>query len=105
MTSGWHRGNTEAARARKRQYNSTEHKARRAAGQRQVDAGTAYCWRCGTWLPPGSTWHLGHDDHDRTIYRGPECVPCNMRGAQANAVTIQRSTADRPRPWHSRTWH
>lgn len=42
-----------------------------------VDKGDAHCWRCGAWLDPDQPWHLGHDDHDRSKYRGPECVPCN----------------------------
>jgi hypothetical protein len=42
-----------------------------------VERGEVDCWRCGRWIPPGSVWHLGHDDRDRSVYRGPECVPCN----------------------------
>jgi hypothetical protein len=30
------------------------------------------CWRCGGWVNPSIPWHLGHDDVDRSIYRGPE---------------------------------
>jgi hypothetical protein len=30
------------------------------------------CWRCGHSIQPGQAWDLGHDDHDRTKYRGPE---------------------------------
>ena len=35
------------------------------------------CWRCAEngqphEVDPGC-WDLGHDDHDRSIYRGPEC--------------------------------
>ena len=53
------------------------HVKRRAEAKKQVDAGQANCWRCGRWLPPGEPFDLGHDDDDRTVYRGPECVPCN----------------------------
>lgn len=28
-----------------------------------------------------TTRHLGHDDHDRSITRGPECVECNLTAA------------------------
>ena len=39
------------------------------------------CWRCLCWYPVGTPWDLGHDDHDRTQYRGPECRPCNRATA------------------------
>ena len=53
------------------------HDRLRAHHQRRMDAGRTYtCWRCGDPIDPRS-WHLGHDDHDRGKYRGPECVPCN----------------------------
>lgn len=53
------------------------HQAIRADYQVRMDAGHRYqCWRCGVPIDP-SHWHLGHDDHDRSRYRGPECVPCN----------------------------
>jgi hypothetical protein len=38
------------------------------------------CWRCGEQINPHD-WALGHDDHDRTRYRGPECPPCNYATA------------------------
>lgn len=52
--------------------------------QARMDAGERFnCWRCDTPLGPrrGIDWHLGHDDHDRTIHRGPECAPCNLSTA------------------------
>lgn len=48
--------------------------------QRRMDAGETFaCWRCGKSLGTrrGIDWDLGHDDVDRTRYRGPECVKCN----------------------------
>lgn len=54
-----------------------KHQAERKKWQPIVDRGEAYCWRCGCWLDPAKPWDLGHDDHDRTQYRGPECRPCN----------------------------
>jgi hypothetical protein len=42
-----------------------------------VAAGNVDCWRCGQRINPDDDWDLGHDDHDRTQYRGPEHVSCN----------------------------
>lgn len=42
-----------------------------------VESGRAQCWRCGEAIGPREEWDLGHDDHDRTRYRGPEHVACN----------------------------
>lgn len=57
------------------------HRKERAKWVPVVQAGRAYCWRCGYWLNPTQPWDLGHDDNDRSIYRGPECVPCNRATA------------------------
>jgi len=49
--------------------------------QRRIDTGQVVtCWRCGARIT-GRAWHLGHDDHDRDIIRGPECIPCNLSAA------------------------
>ena len=66
------------ARGYDRDYDRT-----RARWQRRLDAGeTVMCWRpdCATVIDPAH-WHLGHDDHDRSIIRGPECPPCNLSHA------------------------
>ena len=54
-----------------------KHQAERRKWEPIVARGEAYCWRCGCWLDPAKPFDLGHDDQDRTIYRGPECRPCN----------------------------
>jgi hypothetical protein len=63
----------------------------------RVDAGLVDCWRCGQPIQPGQPWDLGHDDHDRTQYHGPE-----HRGRQcpagANRATYGRKTTE-PRRW------
>jgi hypothetical protein len=53
------------------------HQALRAHLAPIVAAGRATCWRCTERIAPGQPWDLGHDDDDRTIYRGIECRPCN----------------------------
>lgn len=64
------------------------HRAQRAAWEPDVAAGRASCWRCGRPILPGQPWHLGHDDHDRSITRGPEHVDCNL--AAAGRATARR---------------
>lgn len=90
MASGWHRRNPDspAARARKAQYRAPEYRKAKAAARVVVDAGLASCWRCGHWLAPGGPWHLGHDDHDRSIIRGPECVTCSSKTAASRGALI-----------------
>lgn len=53
------------------------HQQMRALWVAAVATGQAECWRCHDPLAPGQPFDVGHDDHDRTIYRGPECLPCN----------------------------
>jgi hypothetical protein len=65
-----------------------KHQATRAEWQRVVDAGAAECWRCGQAIRPGDDWHLGHDDHDRTKYRGPECPSCNTKTGGRNGAAV-----------------
>lgn len=50
-----------------------------------VKAGAAKCWRCGKPIPPNTEWHLGHDDNDRSIIRGPEHPLCNLSAAGKSA--------------------
>jgi hypothetical protein len=65
------RGNTTS-----RGYGA-KHQALRKKVAITVKAGRAVCWRCGQPILPGMLWDLGHDDYDRTVYRGPECRRCN----------------------------
>lgn len=60
-----------------------DHVRLRADYQRRMDAGEVFvCWRCAERGRPHDVdpddWHLGHDDHDRSIYRGPECTTGNL---------------------------
>lgn len=77
-----HRRQAEQARGSRadRGYNAT-HIRTRADWQRRIDAGEhVTCWRCAASIT-GRAWHLGHDDTDRTITRGPECITCNLSAA------------------------
>ena len=60
-----------------------------------VNAGRATCWRCGQPIHPGTPWDLGHDDHDRTKYRGPEHTHCNRSAAGRKGNARQRSRRTR----------
>lgn len=78
-----HRREKDAARGRRqaRGYDA-EHVRLRAAWQRRLDAGErVVCWRCEELGQPHlidpRSWDLGHDDQDRTSYRGPECAAGN----------------------------
>lgn len=46
-----------------------------------VRSGRAICWRCGEPIAADADFDLGHDDLDRTRYRGPEHVACNRATA------------------------
>ena len=58
------------------------HPQRRAAYLTQLARdGYLVCWRCGGRITTGDDMHVGHDDHDRSITRGPEHRLCNLRAA------------------------
>lgn len=88
---GWHRKRTDtpAVQARKRKYDSAEHRAARARFKVLVDYGLARCWRptCGKILIPGH-WHVGHDDHQIDLIRGPECASCNRKAGASKGARI-----------------
>jgi hypothetical protein len=66
-----------------------KHQAQRAALTPLVAAGGVTCWGCGQPLPPGHPRDLGHDDEDRTIYRGPEHRgPCNRAAGARRAAAV-----------------
>lgn len=76
-----HRSARERRRGTRQQRGyGSDHDRLRAGWQSRLDDGeVVHCWRpdCGRRIDPRA-WHLGHDDHDRTIYRGPECPACNL---------------------------
>jgi hypothetical protein len=52
------------------------HRKARARWQRTINIHGAVCARCGHPIPPGTPWHLDHND-DRTTYLGPSHPHCN----------------------------
>lgn len=97
--SGWNppRGKTSA-----RGYGAA-HQALRKQWQPQVEAGEVRCWRCGNTIIPGTPWHLGHDDQDRHLYRGPEHKKCNLVGASQEAHRRRHRNPTQARG-QSRNW-
>ena len=68
------------------------HQQLRRSWALRVEAGGVTCWRCGQRILSADRWDLGHDDWDRTRYRGPEHRRCN------------RATSGRVKVRHSREW-
>lgn len=72
-------------RTAQRGYGS-DHQTTRRDWAPLVAAGLVDCWRCGELIEPDDEWHLGHDDADRRITRGPEHARrCNLRAAGHSA--------------------
>lgn len=57
------------------------HDATRARWAPLVATGHVRCWRCREYIASDAPFDLGHDDKDRTKYRGPEHVACNRATA------------------------
>lgn len=72
------------------------HEKLRAKLKPQVEAGRAACWRCRLPIQRGQAWDLGHDDLDRTRYRGPEhalAADCPAGGNRATRTHAARRRA------------
>jgi hypothetical protein len=46
---------------------------------------------------PGMPWGLGHDDYNRSIYRGPEHQRCNRSSAATRGNKMRGKTKQRVR--------
>lgn len=64
---------------------------------------TLECWRCHGPITHEGDMHLGHDDYDRTIYRGPEHRQCNLSAAGRKTKALRRGMWGDGRP-RSRNW-
>jgi hypothetical protein len=65
-----------------RGYDAAYDRLKRAY-QRRMDAGEVFvCWRCVELDKPHDVdpndWHLGHDNADRSVIRGPQCPASNL---------------------------
>ena len=81
----------------KRGY-GVEHQRLRRVWKPRVATGTVRCWRCGFLIAKDAKWHLGHDDVDRSRYRGPEHVRCNA-GAPRRRLKLARLVKRASRSW------
>ena len=70
-----------------------EHQRLRRAWQPHVASGLVDCARCHEPIEPGAAWDLGHDDHDRTRYHGPEHASCNRGGGHRAGAAARRLPA------------
>jgi hypothetical protein len=53
----------------------------------KVAVGSVTCARCGELIDPGEPWDLGHDDHDRNRWTGPEHRRCNRATSKPRRVS------------------
>lgn len=74
----------------------SQHQKLRARWAPFVAAGQVDCGRCGAPITSGQDWHLGHDDHDRTKYTGPEHAECNLSAAGQAGRAAQLDPPPRP---------
>lgn len=56
--------------------------------QIRMESGEVFtCWRCDELGKPHDVdpddWHLGHDNADRSVIRGPQCSASNLDTASA----------------------
>lgn len=72
-----------------------QHQRLREEWKPKVEAGGVNCAYepCGKPIRPGEPWHLGHDDNDRTKYKGPEHRACNLKDKATRAAERANHTA------------
>jgi hypothetical protein len=75
----------------------SRHRELREQWRPHVEEGKVICSRCKLPIRQGEPWDLGHDDHDRTKYKGPEHMDCN-RGASKRPATQVTPAVNPPAP-------
>lgn len=93
------RARDQARGTRQERGYDAAHDRLRADWQRRLDTGeVVICWRCAEAGKPHAIdpndWQLGHDDDDRTVYRGPEC----SAGNQATSGRYLTTRIETPTP-------
>ena len=73
------------------------HRKLRAWWVPRVATGLVKCWRCMEYINGDESWHLGHQDGNNKVYKGPEHVLCNVS-------TNERKRKKEPRPTVDRFW-
>jgi hypothetical protein len=68
------------------------HKRARARWAPIVATGRVACGRCGHLIGRGEPWDLGHDDLNRSRYKGPEHVACNRATAGRSPLRVERTS-------------
>ena len=84
---GLHEREADHARGTRQERGyDAKHDALRRLAIAKIAAGVVVrCWRCGGQIFTAHDLHIGHDDHDRTITRGPEHKLCNLSAAGRSA--------------------
>lgn len=83
-------------------YGWQHQQARQRWAAKLRSAGSLPCTRCGYPVWHGQDWHLDHDDHDRTKYRGIAHAKCNL-SAGGRKSQWPRAPVD-PEPKVSTKW-
>lgn len=77
-------------------YGKAHKHLRAVIAQRMRDGEIFFCWRCRKPINPDRGWDLGHDDRDRSVYRGPEHIACNRATRRRRA---RKLASAKPRRW------
>jgi hypothetical protein len=79
-----------------------DHQGERARLDPIVQAGEAFCCRCGGRIAPGSEWHLDHKPN-RQGWLGPAHAVCNLRASNGGRRAGWAPPAEPPSRY-SREW-